>query len=55
TITGLGTTMTNAINNRDYWVLQSCVLLISFIAVFSNLLVDILYGYVDPRIREARG
>jgi peptide/nickel transport system permease protein len=55
TITGLGTTMTGAINNRDYWVLQSCVLLISFFAVFSNLLVDIIYGYIDPRIREARG
>jgi len=55
TITGLGTTMTNAINNRDYWVLQSCVLLISVFAVFSNLLVDIIYGYIDPRIREARG
>jgi peptide/nickel transport system permease protein len=55
TITGIGTTMTSAINNRDYWVLQSCVLLISFIAVFSNLIVDILYGYIDPRIREARG
>lgn len=55
TVTGLGTTMTNAISNRDYWVLQSCVLLISSFAVFSNLLVDIIYGYIDPRIREARG
>ena len=55
TITGLGNTMTSSINNRDYWVLQSCVLLISFFAVFSNLLVDIIYGYIDPRIREARG
>lgn len=54
-ITGIGTTMTNAINNRDYWVLQGCVLLVSFIAVFGNLIVDILYGYIDPRIREARG
>jgi len=54
-IPGIGVTMTNAINNRDYWVLQGCVLLISFIAVFGNLLVDIIYGYIDPRIREARG
>lgn len=54
-IPGIGVTMTNAINNRDYWVLQGCVLLVSFIAVFGNLLVDILYGYIDPRIRESRG
>lgn len=54
-IAGVGTMMTDAINNRDYWVLQSCVLLISIFAVFSNLLVDIIYGYIDPRIREARG
>ena len=54
-IPGIGVTMTNAINNRDYWVLQSCVLIVSFIAVFGNLIVDILYGYIDPRIRESRG
>ena len=53
-IAGIGSMMTDAINSRDYWVLQSCVLLISFFAVFSNLLVDILYGLIDPRIRESR-
>ena len=54
-IPGIGVTMTNAINNRDYWVLQGCVLIVSFIAVFGYLVVDILYGYIDPRIRETRG
>ena len=54
-IPGIGVTMTNAINNRDYWVLQGCVLLVSIIAVLGNFIVDILYGYIDPRIRAARG
>ncbi len=54
-IPGIGVTMTNAISNRDYWVLQGCVLLVSIIAVLGNLIVDILYGYIDPRIRAARG
>lgn len=50
-IARVGSMMTEAISNRDYWVLQSCVLLISIFAVFSNLVVDIIYGYIDPRIR----
>lgn len=54
-VAGIGTMMTEAISNRDYWVLQSCVLLISLFTVFCNLAVDIVYGYIDPRIREARG
>lgn len=53
-VAGIGTMMTDAINNRDYWVLQSCVLMISLFTVLCNLLVDIVYGYIDPRIREAR-
>lgn len=53
-IAGIGGLMREAIDTREYWVLQSCVLLLSFVAVFSNLIVDIVYGYIDPRIRESR-
>jgi peptide/nickel transport system permease protein len=53
-VAGIGTMMTSAISNRDYFVVQSCVLIISLFTVAANLVVDILYGVVDPHIREAR-
>ncbi|MBI4301059.1 MAG: ABC transporter permease, partial [Chloroflexi bacterium] len=41
------------IMNRDYPMLQAVNLLIAAFVVFVNLLVDITYGYLDPRIRYA--
>ena len=49
-IPGLGTLMTNAINNKDYPVIQGCVVVLATIVCFINLLTDIAYGFVDPRI-----
>jgi peptide/nickel transport system permease protein len=40
-----------AINARDYPMVQASVLFISVVYVFLNLAVDILYVYLDPRIR----
>ncbi len=53
-IPGLGTLLTTALNNRDYLIVQNCTLLISLFTVAANLLVDIAYGFVDPRIRLTR-
>lgn len=53
-IPGLGTLLTTALNNRDYLIVQNCTLLISLFTVAANLLVDIAYGFVDPRIRLSR-
>lgn len=53
-IAGIGQLLTNAINNRDYLIVQCCTLLISLFTVAVNLVVDIVYGLVDPRIRLAR-
>jgi peptide/nickel transport system permease protein len=53
-VAGIGTMLTSAISNRDYFVVQSCVLIISLFTVAANLVVDILYGVIDPRIRESR-
>jgi len=53
-IPGMGQLMTNAVNNRDYILIQNCVLLIATFTVFVNVVVDILYGYVDPRVRFSR-
>lgn len=48
---GVGTLVVEAIFARDYPVVQTTVLIGSFFFVFVNLLVDILYAYIDPRIR----
>jgi len=51
---GLGTLLVESIQRRDYPVVQGCVLLISLCYVLINLLTDLLYARVDPRIRLGR-
>lgn len=48
---GVGLLMIEAIQSRDYPVVQACVLLISLSYVIVNLLTDIAYAWADPRIR----
>jgi len=48
---GMGRLMVESIERRDYPVIQAGVLLVSFIFVFVNLLVDLVYLWLDPRIR----
>ncbi len=48
---GVGRYIYTAIGNRDYPVIQSGILVIATIFVFINLIVDLLYAYVDPRIK----
>lgn len=50
-IKGLGRVLIEGILNRDYPVVQGAVLVVSAFFVFSNMLVDLLYGVIDPRIR----
>jgi ABC-type dipeptide/oligopeptide/nickel transport system permease component len=47
---GVGRLAVNAIYNRDYPVIQAAVFVTSFFFVFINLIVDILYTKIDPRI-----
>jgi peptide/nickel transport system permease protein len=49
---GVGTVLFTAINSRDYPLIQASVLLLSIFFVVINLGVDLLYAYVDPRIRH---
>ena len=49
---GIGYTLLQAIFGRDYPVIQAMTLLIAFTFIFANLLVDILYGILDPRISQ---
>jgi len=48
---GLGRLMINSILSRDYPVVQAAALLTAFVFVVVNLLVDLSYAYLDPRIR----
>lgn len=50
-IPGLGQLMVNSIGRRDYYVIQSIVLLIAVFNVLVTMLIDIVYGLVDPRVR----
>ncbi len=50
-IPGIGQLLTTAINNSDYFVVEDIVFLISLFVIACNLIVDILYGILDPRIR----
>ena len=53
-IPGLGRLVMSAINRRDVFVIQGVVLFVTVIYVLVNLLVDVLYGLVDPRIQLGR-
>jgi ABC-type dipeptide/oligopeptide/nickel transport system permease component len=48
---GMGKYFVTAISNRDYPVIMSTILLYAFVLVIANLVVDILYAWLDPRIR----
>lgn len=48
---GIGRLLVEAILSRDYPVVQGVVLLVATVFIFVNLIVDILYSYLDPRIR----
>ena len=51
-VNGLGTLMVLAIRQRDLMIVQGSVLFIAFVFTIVNLCVDILYGYIDPRVRS---
>ena len=52
---GMGTLIYNAIQARNYPVVRAGVLVIAFLFVAANLLADLLYTYLDPRIQLGKG
>ncbi|HQZ12370.1 MAG TPA: ABC transporter permease [Devosia sp.] len=50
TYPGIGRLLVSAIETRDYPLVQGCIMIILVLFVVVNLLVDILYAYIDPRI-----
>jgi ABC-type dipeptide/oligopeptide/nickel transport system permease component len=51
---GIGRLLIDSINQRDYNVVQAAVVMIALFFVLVNLVVDLLYGYLDPRVRLAK-
>jgi len=50
-LNGLGKLFVESVTNNDYSMTQALVMLVVMIFLFVNLLVDILYAWLDPRIR----
>ncbi|MCC6775675.1 MAG: ABC transporter permease [Hyphomicrobiales bacterium] len=51
---GIGRLLIEAINQRDYNVVQAAIVVIAVCFMGINLVVDVLYGYLDPRVRLAK-
>ncbi|MEZ4679502.1 MAG: ABC transporter permease [Caldilineaceae bacterium] len=50
---GLGHTVVEAVGRQDYPVLQGAFLMLAVSVIFANLCADLLYSYLDPRVRVA--
>ncbi len=50
-LNGIGMLFVDSITQRDYTMTQALVLLVSFVFIFVNFVVDLLYAWLDPRIR----
>lgn len=53
-IPGLGRILLVSISNRDYPVVEAIIVLLAFVIILVNMLVDIIYRIVDPRMRQSR-
>ena len=51
-LNGVGNTLLQAIFNRDYPLVQAATLYLAIVFVLINLLVDVMYVYIDPRIKQ---
>jgi peptide/nickel transport system permease protein len=51
---GLGTTMLNAVTSSDYPLLSATTLIITIMVLIATFLIDIIYGFIDPRVKAAQ-
>ncbi|MBQ4100957.1 MAG: ABC transporter permease subunit, partial [Oscillospiraceae bacterium] len=54
-IPGLGKYFVQSVSSYDYTMTMGLTLFYAFFIVFINLIIDILYGIIDPRIRLSKG
>ena len=50
-IAGVGKYLVDSLNARDYNAVQGCVIMIAFVSAILNLIVDLIYTYIDPRMK----
>ena len=50
---GLGKIIVGALGQRDYTMLQGLMVIYCFLIVIVNLLTDLAYGFIDPRVKHA--
>ena len=48
---GIGKLFIQAVGSRDYPVVQAIVMFVAMVVLLANLVVDVLYAWLDPRIR----
>jgi peptide/nickel transport system permease protein len=53
-IPGLGQLLVQAISRRDYPIIQGVILFVTLVYLLTNLVIDLLYGLVDPRVRVGK-
>ena len=51
---GLGMSMYAAINSSDYPVISACTLIITIMVLIASFLLDIIYAFIDPRVKAAQ-
>ncbi|MBN1850533.1 MAG: ABC transporter permease [Deltaproteobacteria bacterium] len=51
-IPGIGRLMVRGVFEKDFLIVQGCIVMVALVVALANLLVDISYGYFDPRIRH---
>ena len=51
---GIGSLIVASISSRDFPLIQSVVVAVASLVIFINLIIDIIYGLIDPRIRGER-
>jgi peptide/nickel transport system permease protein len=52
---GFGALLVQSITERDYFVVQACIMVVVAAVVVANICVDLIYLWLDPRIRYGRG
>jgi len=51
---GLGTTILEAVSKSDYPLLSAATLIITIMVLVANFAIDIIYGFIDPRVKAAQ-
>jgi peptide/nickel transport system permease protein len=51
---GLGTTLLNGVMGQDYPLISACTLIVTVMVLSANFIIEILYGFIDPRIKAAQ-